>query len=366
IMDVAIPSEEGIAGGREMDIPGGATPYGLILYLVLTLLLFAFLTKVKAFGSGTGRVVAFAISIAICFLFIGPIAANILQQFVPVQLVEQGGPIEIAPEEGALKITVIDALAGSPISSGKIYLLRGSYDVTALDQIKKGGLKAGSDYLVLSLSSSGEVTFQGVTGSAIGTQYTVIYEPSSLSNTGYPVTAQKVVAYRVTENGLLRASGSTLNLYKMSGAAIFDPTSTTRGSYTVNTLSFDLAARLGPTAPSSAIANVYVYTNRSDTITSLSIYLAGNELSFQKISNLEAENPLVKNAPAGATYVCTSPLTGPIVYDDKIDIRIKGEATGNTTLTLFFVNNANIKEGDVLLGTFKIVVNTQGTPGWGS
>lgn len=348
----------------------GATEYGLVFYAVISLLLFALLTaKIKSLGkSREGRIVALAIAFAIGFLFLGPIAANMIQPFVPVQLIQKGADINVMTEEGGLKITLVDAVTGQSVTSGKVYLLKGfNYDLKVFDQIKKGTLKAGTDYFVLT-TTDGTVTFQGVTGSRLGITYTVIYEPSSFANNGYPLYMGKVVAYGLGDNNLLRASGSTVMLYKLSPVSVFDPTGTARGSYTMTTTSFDLAARFGPTTQNTAMHEVYIYTNRSDTLaTEFFVYVNGQEISFVKLANLESTSPLLKNAPTGATYVTANPVVvDPVIYDSKVDIRIKGSVSSNCTITLTFVHNAGVEYADVTLGTFKIKVDTAGTAGWGS
>ena len=352
------------------SLVGGATQYGLIFYAVVSLLLFAFLiSKSKSLRSKAGNIVALAIAFGVGFLFLGPMLAMIINPFSPVPLIESTPvDLQVATEEGTIKVCVIDALTGSSITSGKVYLLRsGNADLTSLDLIKKGTLKAGSDYFVITVGSDGCASFPGMTGSATGITYTVIYEPSSFSDTGYPAYAGKIIAYRALDTGFLKTQGSTLMLYRLSPAGVFDPTGTAKGSYTVNTVSFDLAARLGPTTANTAIQNVYLYTNRSDAMTDLSIYVGGSEVSMVKLSSLDASSPLVKNAPAGATYVAQAPIIAdPLVYDGKVDIRIKGTFSSNATLLLSFVHNANVENADVSLGSFKVIVNTAGTPGWGS
>jgi|YelNatPaOPRAMG01_1025707.scaffolds.fasta_scaffold09334_3 hypothetical protein len=348
---------------------GGATQYGLIFYAVVSLLLFAFLiSKIKSFRSKTGNIVALAIAFGIGFLFLGPFLAMIINPFSPVPLIESTPVnLQIATEEGSIKVCAVDAMTGSPITSGKIYLLRGNADTSTFDAIKKGTLKAGTDYFVMTVDSNGCATFAGMSGSATGITYGVIYEPSSFSNSGYPLYVGRVIAYNALDTGLLKTQGSTLMIYKLSGAAVFDPTGTAKGSYTVNTLTFDLSARFGPTTASTAISNVYLYTNRSDTMTDLSIFIGGSEVSMVKLSTLDSSDPRLKNAPSGATYVSASPIIAdPLVYDNKVDIRVKGTFTSGATLLLTFVKDANSEYADVSLGTFKVIVNTAGTPGWGS
>ncbi|MDW8093341.1 MAG: hypothetical protein RMJ06_06675 [Nitrososphaerota archaeon] len=349
----------------------GATPYGLVFYAVISLLLYAFMAaKIKSVEkSKEGKVAALAIAFALGFLFIGPLTANIVQPFIPVPLVSQGLDVNLMTEEGSLKIVVNDAMTGAPVTSGKLYLAKGSYDINAFDDIKKGRMKAGADYLVLPVGTDGSATFNGVTGSTLGTTYTVFYEPSSFANNGYPLYSGRVVVYpSATGSGVLRGSGAALMLYKNSPCAVFDPTGTARGSYTMNTLNFDLAARVGPTTQNSAVQNVYLYLTRDDTkMIEFNVYIGGQEATFVKLANLESSNPLLKNAPSGTTHVATAPvIPGPMVFDEKTDIRIKGTANANTAVTLTFVQNANVETADVTLGTFTVTVNTSGSPGWGS
>lgn len=343
------------------------TEFGIVFVTAISLLIWAaLLYKIKGARTRHGLIASLALSIFLGFFIIGPFVAAVVQPFLAVPLTEKGTDIEVATEEGTIKISVVDALSGSSITSGKVYLLKGSYDISVLDKIKKGDLKAGTDYLVMTLGASGSVEFPGQIGSPLGITYTAIYEPGSLSSTGYPIAASKVVAYRALDTGYLKVTGGTLSLYCNSPVAIFDPTGTAKTGYVMSTLSFDLSARIGPTTANKAAQRVWIYTNRStDKMAELQIWVNDVEVTFRKLSDLDASDPRVKNAPAGATYVSDSLVIADVLpYDQKVTIRIKGTASDNNSLLLTFIQNADIEYGDVSLGTFKIVINTSGSAGW--
>lgn len=353
-----------------MDIPGGLTSYGLVFSLAIGFLLWAFLlAKWKWARTKHGTIASLAIALIVGFLIIGPFLAPFVQAFIPVQLTNTGAPIQGATEEGSLKICAYDATSGAAITTGKFYLLEGSHDLAVYDDIKDGDLKAGTDYWVLTVDSNGCAEFKGKTGSTFGTTYTWIYEPSSFANTGYPLDVGTVIAYDQTDdNGVLKAKGDQVQLYKMSEMKAFDPTSTPKSGYTSSSLTIDLNFKFGPTSENTGYENVYLYVDMNESAwDSIDIYVNGQKLSLTKLSDLDTDNPLRKNAPSGADYVYEHPIVSSLLlYDDKLDGRIKGEANGNTTMTWFWVQNANIEHGDVLAGSFMLTLDTSATSGWNS
>lgn len=348
----------------------GLTSYGLAYSLVVSLILYGLMVwKSKFARTKHGSVIALGVAFALGFLFIGPFTAPFIQAFTPVQLTNTGAPIQGHTEEGSLKLCVYDATSGSAITTGKIYLLDGSNEINVYDDIKDGDLKAGTDYWVLSVDTNGCAEFKGKTGSTFGTTYTWIYEPASFVNTGYPLEAGTVIAYDKTDdNGVLKAKGDQIQLYQMSEMKAFDPTSTPKSGYTSSSLTIDLNFKFGPTAENTGYDNVYLYVDMNESAwDSIEIYVNGQKLSLTKLGDLDTDNPLRKNAPSGADYVYEHPIISSLLlYDDKLDGRIKGTANGNTTMTWFWVQNANIEHGDVLAGSFVLTLDTTATSGWNS
>ena len=291
------------------------------------------------------------------------------QPALGMQFFKTGADIEVSVEEGSLQLCFYDAMTGSEITSGKVYVLKGKHSLDTFDKIKDGDLKAGVDYKVMTLSTDGCATFRGMTGSALGTTYTYFYEPASFSSSGYPLGHGTVVAYAETDDsGILKAMGDQIQLYLMSAVSVFDETSTARTSYTTTSTRIDLNFKMGPTAENTGVENVYLYAAYTDDEwQSLDVYVNGHKITFDKLADLDSDNPLKKNAPSGAVYVASDPvITNLLVYDDKVDGRIDAESLGNATITLYFVQNANVEHADVQLGTFTLTIDTAATTtGWG-
>ena len=324
--------------------------------------------KTKFFKKWPTGVISALVVFLLVTVFIGPGVAAFAQGFTDTQLVKSGTDIKVMTSEGDLKVCVKNAVSGAAVTSGKIYLLDGVHDLSVYDEIRKGDLKAGQDYLVMTVDSDGCATFPGKTGSPLGVTYTAIYDPGTFSSTGYPLYAAKVVAYGAKDDGTLKVSGRTIMLYQMSAFSAFDETSTARNSYTAASLTIDLNFKAGPSTADTGVENVYMYVAYTDTAwDSLEIKVNGNTVTLDKLADMDSTDPLKKNAPSGAVYVLKDPIVSSLLlYDDKIDLGIKGTANTNTTVTLYFVQNAGVEYGDVQLGTFSLTIDTAATAtGWG-
>lgn len=342
----------------------GLTSYGLVYSMAVGLFLWALiLWKVKKARSRHGIIASLAIALIVGFLFLGPWTAGFVQAFTPVQLTVNEGPIKGEHVTGNLQLCFYDPLAGTNLSSGTVYLVRGTADATTYDKIKSGELQASVDYWQMTLPTSGCVTFRNMDGYTLGGQsYTWFYSGDSVN--GYPFAYGTVVAYGKNDNGYLEVRGGDIAVYKYSDIKFFDPTGTAKTGYTSNSLSLDLAAKIGPSVADTAVSNVYMYaTYDSDAVSEIHVYLNGKELTLTKVTDLDSTDPLRKNA-GSYTYVVTDPVISDLLIyseNNRPDLRIKLDATTNTTVTLAFYMNANVEYGETAVGTLAVTIDTSAT-----
>jgi len=346
----------------------GLTDYGLVYSLAVGLLLWAgILYMFKGARSRHGIIASLAIALIVGFLFLGPWTAPLVQGLTPVQLTTGESAIKSQAVTGNLKLCFYDPINNVNLSSGSVYLMVGGHGPEDFDKIKSGELQAAVDYYVMNLDSSGCVTFRSMTGYTIGgQQYTWFYGGDSVN--GYPFAYGTVVAYgKNKDTGLLEVKGGDIAIYKYSDIKMFDPTGATRTGYTSASLSLDLTTKIGPSEDGTAVSNVYLYASYdSSVVTTLEVYINGQKVDFEKVSELDATSPLKKNA-GSYTYVSTQPVFPDLLQyneNNRPDMRIKVEATGNTTITFAPVMNANVEYGDTPVGTLTVTIDTSATSGY--
>ncbi|MEM3480642.1 MAG: hypothetical protein QW576_03020 [Candidatus Korarchaeum sp.] len=274
------------------------------------------------------------------------------------------GPSTGCNIQGTVSLRVIDAVAGTSVTSGTVYLLSENLDLPViLDKHVKGELTDVPKRAV----SSGSVTFDNVKS---GT-YLLAYIPTTLDLENYAPTAVPITVYcsYKPNSDQLAVSVSALELKLMKAASFLNEVETAVAGYNYKPASYPaelkgLTVWLKSSSTAGATPYFYIYVNYNDAEAAPTFKVGGTTIAPTKISDLQGSDPLRLNAPSGYAYVLRQKIEG-LYGDKKIPIEISGTFQGNTTVTMKIIYLADSERGEIAGGTFTLTVNNKASsPGW--